>query len=138
MEDEHIAYALQLSGLSPEAKDTLFGQEPVVGPVGVDELGDKVLMFSANVFALSSWLHFDQPGNGCASVQPILNDEINFADKQKTRGRDTKSSAELNLLPLAALIDIGQLPHVPRRQARDGWRGNHPTPLCRRPPKSFG
>ena len=80
VEDEYIAYAMQLAWLSTGARQQLLEAQSVSGPIGMGDLGEKVLMFSPTVFAINSWLHFDAPGHGCAFVQRILNEEINFAN----------------------------------------------------------
>ncbi len=80
VEDEYVAYAMQMSTLSPEMRESLLDSLPSAGPIGLTDLTEKALMFTPTAFALNAWRHFEEPNHGCDFVDRILDDNVNFGN----------------------------------------------------------
>lgn len=69
---EYVAYAMQLSSLSPEDRAIFTAQYSAQASGTSDGLNAIVMMFAPGAFATSAWMHFTEPGNGCAFVEDLI------------------------------------------------------------------
>ncbi len=74
-DEEYIAYAMQLSTLPDSARDALIAASGVSQPVPVESINQVMFGLSPVSFAVRSWLHFQEPENGCGFVKKIIRGE---------------------------------------------------------------
>jgi hypothetical protein len=76
-EDEYIAYAMQYAFLNDRERAALLAQFET-STFGFEFLNDITYGFSPNLFGAFAWQHYSQPGNGCAFVRKIIDQDIDF------------------------------------------------------------
>ena len=82
LEDEYIAYALQIDSLSDTVRTQVLAASRLDGPVSLEDLTAWRLFTNPSGFGLLSWLHFKSPGNGCGVVNSFLNGSLNLPDDE--------------------------------------------------------
>ncbi|WP_175566881.1 DUF6639 family protein [Rhodovulum sp. ES.010] len=71
-EHEYIAYALQIDTLNPADRRAILESHRITDPADPRRLNDFMLAAAPDHFAQAVWLHFSQPGNGCAFVGDLV------------------------------------------------------------------
>ncbi len=75
VDQEYIAYAMQLEMMQKPVRDQFLSDIGLSTPIAAERINEFVLMFSPSVFAASSWLHFSSSENGCDLVGEIIRGE---------------------------------------------------------------
>ncbi|WP_135501545.1 hypothetical protein [Roseovarius aestuariivivens] len=78
VDQEYIAYAMQLDLLPEAERATMLSGTELAKAPGLERFNELVLMFSPYTFAVSAWQHFSEPGNGCDFVGQIVRKEQTF------------------------------------------------------------
>ncbi|SDK49589.1 DUF6639 family protein [Aliiruegeria lutimaris] len=75
-DEEYIAYAMQIESLSDATRSRLLKAVDASPPIAMEEINPLLLGFAPPSFAVKSWLHFSEPGNGCDFVQKLMRGDV--------------------------------------------------------------
>lgn len=75
VDQEYIAYAMQLEMMCKPVRDRFISSIGLTAPIDVERINEFAILFSPSVFAASSWLHFSSLGHGCEFVGEIIKGE---------------------------------------------------------------
>ena len=75
VDQEYIAYAMQLEIMPEPVRDRFISSIGLTAPVDAGRINELTILFSPSKFAASSWLHFSSSGNGCDFVGEIIKEE---------------------------------------------------------------
>ncbi|NDR56479.1 DUF6639 family protein [Aliiruegeria sabulilitoris] len=75
-DEEYIAYAMQIESLSETTRSALLEDVDASPPISLEELNPILLGFAPPRFAVKSWLHFSEPGNGCDFIQKLMRGDV--------------------------------------------------------------
>ena len=78
VDQEYIAYAMQLQFVGASVRDKFLSNFDRSSPIEDGRINEFILEFSPSVFAAASWLHFSHPEHGCGLVDRILRGEHTF------------------------------------------------------------
>ena len=78
LEDEYIAYALQLEALPHSVRRQVIESRDFEGPSSLDDLTEWVLFTDATGFGVLAWQHFSATGNGCRAIEGVLDGSVNM------------------------------------------------------------
>lgn len=77
VDQEYIAYAMQLASLPAKAREALLA-EFSGGGADAGAISEVALTFAPAFFATRAWLHFNETGNGCVFVKSLINGDFSF------------------------------------------------------------
>jgi hypothetical protein len=72
VQNEYIAYAMQLDLMSDPARQALLAARDIKAPIPPEGLNEIILLMAPDVFAIFSWHHFRQEGHGCTLIGKLL------------------------------------------------------------------
>ena len=75
IDQEYIAYAMQLASLPGPVRDAFLADTRVSRPVSTESIESVTLSLSPAVFSGRAYLHFSGPGNGCGFVERLVRGE---------------------------------------------------------------
>jgi hypothetical protein len=79
VDQEYVAYAMQMAGLDADARARLLAAHPAKETVDRFELNGIVALAAPTLFAAKAWRHFAGAGNGCAFVGQLIRGEVSLA-----------------------------------------------------------
>jgi hypothetical protein len=75
IDQEYIAYAMQIDVMPKPVRDQFLSSVRVTAPVEVGQINEFILDFSPSSFAAAAWLHFTSSEHGCEFVGSIVRGE---------------------------------------------------------------
>lgn len=78
VDQEYIAYALQLEIMDKPVRDGFLSSIGLSPPIETEGINDLIFLLSPSAFAASAWLHFSDQENGCALVDRLLRGKATF------------------------------------------------------------
>jgi hypothetical protein len=81
LDNEYIAYAIQLESMPQETRDLFLERYGPRSPDQASRVNGFFLEAAPLAFAAASWLHFTSEGNGCDLVGRIVRGEFTFAQE---------------------------------------------------------
>ncbi|MBR9651841.1 hypothetical protein IT775_11990 [Thalassobius aquimarinus] len=75
---EYMAYAMQLQSLAPETRMLFLDRIEVADPQDTSRINLFFMNTAPSLFAAHAWAHFSAPANGCAHFKRILDGEASF------------------------------------------------------------
>ena len=80
---EYVAYALQITSLPPDVRQTFLKPLNTKPPADLSPFVDMVLLMSPETFGALAYAHFSEFGNGCRILTEIIEGKISFPSSEE-------------------------------------------------------